>query len=67
MVQENIVLRRLAAEDGMMLTNGEIFAKEAYLGALDSPENWREVTEAEAEAMQSALAAEAAESEAVDA
>ena len=39
----------LEADDGMMLTNGETYSKMVYLGVSDSPDNWREVTEEEAE------------------
>lgn len=39
----------LKASDGMTLTNGEVFAKEVYLGKNDSPENWNEIPDSEAE------------------
>ncbi|MBO5078105.1 MAG: hypothetical protein J6B67_00290 [Oscillospiraceae bacterium] len=58
MEQEIIELRKLTAAEGMMLYNGESFGKEVYLGRQDSPENWREITEAEYEALlQAQLAA----------
>ena len=41
--------RVLTASDGMVLTNGETYGKEIYLGKFDNPENWHEITEAEAE------------------
>lgn len=42
----------LTPADGMRLTDGETVAEgEVYLGANASPDAWREVTEAEAEAM----------------
>ena len=31
-----------------MLTNGTLFGKTVYLGLGDSPDNWWEITEAEA-------------------
>ena len=37
----------------MTLYNGEAFGKEVYLGANDSPENWQEIPDAEAERIQS--------------
>ena len=37
------------ASDGMVLTNGEAFGKEIYLGVNDSAENWHEITDAEYE------------------
>ncbi len=47
MKMTTIELRKLTASDGMVLTNGEAFGKEIYLGVNDSAENWREITEAE--------------------
>ena len=42
---------KLVADEGMMLTNGESYGKEVYIGANDNPENWREISQAEYEAM----------------
>lgn len=42
-------LRKIMANVGMVLTNGEAFGKEIYLGVNDSTENWREITDAEYE------------------
>lgn len=44
-----IELRKLTASDGMTLTNGETFSKEVYLGVNDTPDNWCEITDKEAE------------------
>lgn len=44
-----IELRKLTASDGMVLTNGEAFGKEIYLGVNDNENNWREITDAEYE------------------
>ncbi len=44
--------RHLTASAGMVLTNGEIYATELWLGNGDSPDNWREITQEEAAAMQ---------------
>lgn len=52
MTQETIELRKLTAAEGMTLYNGEAFGKEVYLGKGDSPENWREISDAEAEEIQ---------------
>lgn len=42
----------LTPADGMRLTDGETVAEgEVYLGANASPDTWREVTEAEADAI----------------
>lgn len=49
MKQETITLTKLIASDGMMLTNGEVFGKEVFLGTGDSADNWHEITEAEAQ------------------
>lgn len=51
MTQETIELRKLTAAEGMTLYNGASFGKEVYLGKNDSPENWREITDAEAESI----------------
>ena len=42
-----IELRKLTANDGYVLTNGEVYGKEIYLGCNDSPDNWHEITEEE--------------------
>lgn len=52
MTEPNITLRKLTATEGMVLTNGEAYGKEIYLGAYDSPENWHEITEEEYEELQ---------------
>ncbi len=42
----------LAPAEGHRLTNGDVIADGVvYLGKLDSPDNWREITEAEAAAI----------------
>ena len=49
MKTEIIELKKIIASEGMTLTNGEAFGKEVYLGCNDSPDNWYEITDAEAE------------------
>ena len=49
MIIETIDLRKMVATDGFVLTNGETYGKEIYLGKNDKPENWHEITEAEYE------------------
>jgi hypothetical protein len=44
-----IELRKMTASEGMILTNGEAYSKEIYLGVNDTPYNWREITDAEYE------------------
>jgi hypothetical protein len=46
---ETIELKKMMASDGMVLTNGEAYGKEVYLGKNDSAENWHEITDAEYE------------------
>ena len=52
MKQETITRTKLTADEGMTLTNGTTFGKEVYLGSGDKPENWREITDEEAAAIQ---------------
>ena len=58
MKMTTIELRKLTASDGMVLTNGEAFGKEIYLGVNDSAENWREITEEEYEKIKAEQEAE---------
>ena len=44
---ETIELKKMMASDGMVLTNGEAYGKEVYLGKNDSAENWHEITDEE--------------------
>ena len=46
--------RHLTATEGMVLTNGEVYATELWLGDWDSAENWHEITKEEAIALQEA-------------
>lgn len=52
MITENITV--LKADEGKTLTNGESFGKVVYLGINDSADNWHEITNAEAQALQEA-------------
>ena len=47
-----IEIKKLTASTGKVLTNGETYSKEVYLGVNDNPDNWYEITEAEAEELQ---------------
>ena len=38
---------KLTADEGKILTNGETYSSEVYLGIYDSPSNWREILESE--------------------
>jgi hypothetical protein len=42
-----IELRKLTASSGTVLTNGEAYGTEIYLGKFDSPDNWWEISEEE--------------------
>lgn len=41
----------LTADEGLVLTNGQAYGSTVWLAPSDSPDNWREITEAEAERM----------------
>ena len=46
-------IRKLVPETGMFLTNGKTIAEgEVWLGKLDSPDNWREITPEEKAAIE---------------
>ncbi len=47
MKQETIEIRVLTASEGMVLTNGETYSTQVYLGIHDSPDNWHEIPEIE--------------------
>ena len=46
-------IKKLVPENGMFLTNNETIAdNEVWLGKLDSPDNWREITPEEKDAIE---------------
>lgn len=46
-------IKKLIPENGMFLTNGETIAEgEVWLGKLDSPDNWHEITPEEKAAIE---------------
>ena len=47
MKQNPIEIIVLEPEEGMILTNGEVYSEKVYLGTNDSPKNWREVPASE--------------------
>ncbi len=52
---QTIEVRKLVASEGMVLTNGEAYGKEIYLGCNDNPENWSEITDEEYKQIMSSL------------
>lgn len=52
MIKENITLIKIKASEGMILTNGDVFGREIFLGKGDSPDNWYEITDNEYEKIQ---------------
>lgn len=49
LIENQIILK---ADENMTLTNGEAFGKVVYLGKNDSADNWHEITDEEAKALQ---------------
>jgi hypothetical protein len=47
MTETTITLRKLTASAGHILTDGDVYGKEVYLGVHDFAENWHEITDAE--------------------
>ena len=46
-------IKKLVPENGMFLTNNETIAdNEVWLGKLDSPDNWHEITHEEKDAIE---------------
>ena len=44
MITTTIELIKLTASNGKILTNGEAYGKEIYLGKNDSANNWHEIS-----------------------
>lgn len=55
MIVEN---NRLIADNGMRLFNGDIIAVEVWLSPSDSIDNWREITEEEAQRIEAEMEAQ---------
>ena len=54
MTESTIKITKLTASDGHVLTNGQTYGREVYLGKNDKAENWSEITQAEYDAIMSA-------------
>ena len=52
MKTETITTIKLIASEGMTLTDGEHFGKEIFLGTGDNADDWREISDEEAERLQ---------------
>lgn len=44
---ETITMTKLTANEGMVLTNGEVYGKVIFLASTDKPENYHEIAEEE--------------------
>lgn len=49
MIKSTIEIRKLTADQGMILTNGKAYGKEVCLGVNSRVEDWYEITEGEYE------------------
>lgn len=47
MKTNSIEIITLESEEGMTLTNGEVYSKKVFLGVNDSPNNWQEIPDSE--------------------
>lgn len=59
MKTETITRIKLTADEGMILTNGDIYGREIYLATGDPAENYYEITEKEYNEIQDKLDTEA--------
>lgn len=50
-ITSTVKLIKLTADEGLTLTNGEVYGKEIYLGCHDTADNWREIPDSEAAAL----------------
>lgn len=48
----------LYADDGRVLTNGEVYGRQIFLAEGENPDNWREITDSEAEALLAEMTAD---------
>lgn len=47
MIETIITIQKLIASEGYVLTNGDVYGKEVYLGINDSVNNWYEISDTE--------------------
>jgi hypothetical protein len=55
MTESKIEITKLTASDGHILTNGDVYGEDVYLGVNDSAENWHEITMEEYDSIVSAV------------
>ncbi len=47
MKHDTVIINKIIADEGMVLTDGQSYGRIVFLGKEDSAENWREITEEE--------------------
>lgn len=47
--EANIVFKKLTADEGMYITNGEVYGKQICLGKTDAVGKWWDITEEESQ------------------
>ena len=47
MKHDTVIINRISADEGMILTNGQAYGRVIHLGKEDSASNWHEITEEE--------------------
>lgn len=53
MLQEQVIINKLIAEKGKVLTDGEVFGKTIFLGNSRNPDEFYEISEEEYDAIMS--------------
>lgn len=56
MTESTIKITKLTASEGHILTNGQAYGREVYLGKNEKVANWYEITQDEYDAIQEELA-----------
>ena len=49
MKYDTVIINKIIADKGMILTDGQTYGRVVYLGKEDSADNWHEITEGEYE------------------
>lgn len=45
MKHDTVIINKIIADEGMILTDGDSYGRVVYLGKEDRAENWHEITE----------------------